>query len=137
MKKYALLLVVLFLFCSSVDAGPKNWIKRHKRILAIEAVAIAGASVHAYGLAHCRSGDVERCDAHYGASWMQFGFTTGLNVVVFPSLAMKCYHEDQGGAFCGSLAYTPAITQAVWGVHEYKRYRPEAPHPPSMANRIP
>lgn len=133
------LIFALLVIMQPVCAGPHpiRWAKRHPFIVK-EAAAVLGASVHAYGLQHCRAGDVERCNAHYGAAWMQFGFTTGLSTLVFVPLSEKCNHEDQGRAFCGVVGYGASAAQAAWGVHQYRRYRPEVKvtHPPSIAPMV-
>jgi hypothetical protein len=127
------ILVLLLAQAASAGPHPIRWAKRHPFIVK-EGAAIMGASIHAYGLAHCRRGDVERCDAGYGAAWGTFGMTTGLSTLVFVPLSEKCDHEDQGRAFCGVIALGLPAGQALWGIHEYRQYRPEGVHPNLMVN---
>jgi hypothetical protein len=112
------LLPFFLLVAFSAHAGPKDWIQRHKRFLFMEGVAVAGASIHAAGLHHCRRGGVERCDEHYGAAWAAFGFTSGITVIAMPAVAEGCW-KNEGGKFCNILAYGGSATQAGWGVHEF------------------
>jgi hypothetical protein len=135
MKKLALL-IIISLVAQTANAGPHpiRWAKRHPFVVK-EGAALLGASIHAYGLQHCRRGDVERCDAGYGSAWVMFGITTGTNMLIFVPLSEKCDHEFQGRVFCGTLGYGPSVAQTVWGIHEYHQYRLEQPHPPSMVNR--
>jgi hypothetical protein len=102
------------------QAGPLDWAKHHKRFLLMEGAAIGAASIHAYGLHHCRrTNGVEPCDAHYGSAWANFGMVTGLNVIVMPAVAEGCWKDD-GGKWCNLLAYSGSTGQAIWGIHEWK-----------------
>lgn len=112
-------ITAILLFCAPiVEAGPLNWAKHHKRFLFMEGAAIAGASIHAAGLHHCRRSNVEFCDEHYGAAWTAFGFTTGFTVVALPALAEGCW-KNEGGKWCNVLAYGGSAAQAGWGIHEF------------------
>ena len=117
--KHLLAVVVCLVLASSAPAGPLEWAKHHKRFLLMEGAAVAGASIDAAGLHHCRrTNGVEPCTAHYGAAWATFGITTGLTTVVLPSLAEACWKND-GGKFCYPLAYSGSVGQAAWGVHQW------------------
>jgi hypothetical protein len=119
MKRF-LALLVLLLLVQPTPAGPRDWIRHHKRFLVMEGAAITGASIHAAGLHHCRHyAGVEACDAHYGAAWAAFGFTSGITVIAMPAVAEGCW-KNEGGRFCNVLAYGGSITQAAWGVHEWR-----------------
>jgi hypothetical protein len=105
---------------SSVEAGPKDWIKHHKRFLIMEGAAITGAAIHYSGLRHCRRlNGVEPCDLHYGAAWANFWVVTSLTTVVMPSVAESCW-KNEGGKFCYALAYGGPIAQSSWGAHEWR-----------------
>jgi hypothetical protein len=120
MKNLFRCFALLAFVAGSAQAGPLNWAKHHKRFLAMEGAAIAGASIHAAGLHHCRRvNGVEPCDAHYGAAWASFGFTTGITTIVFPAVAEGCW-SNSGGKFCNIFAYTPSTIQAGWGIHEWR-----------------
>jgi hypothetical protein len=114
------LLLIFLLLAQPVSAGPLEWAKHHKRFLLMEGAAIAGASIHAYGLHHCRrTNGVEPCDEHYGAAWASYGILTGMNVIVMPSVAESCWKDD-GGKWCNLLAFGGSATQAGWGIHEWR-----------------
>jgi hypothetical protein len=124
MRKLAVI-AALFL-ATSANAGPLDFIKHHKRFLFMEGAAIAGASIHAYGLHHCRRlNGVEPCDENYGAAWAGFGVSTGFTTIVFPAIAEGCWKSfdsvsstRDGGKFCNIFGYTPSAVQASWGIHE-------------------
>ena len=102
------------------QAGPRNWLSHHKRFVAMESAALTGAAIHYAGLNHCRKRNgPEPCDAHYGAAWQAYWFTTGLTVVALPATAEGCW-RDQQGKFCNLFAYTGSASQAGWGVHEWR-----------------
>jgi hypothetical protein len=116
--KRLLLLFLAFALGSAADAGPLDWAKHHKRFLLMEGAAVAGASIHAAGLHHCRkTNGVEPCDLHYGTAWANFGIVAGLNVIVMPSVAESCWKDGQG-KFCYIFAYGGSAAQGVWGLHE-------------------
>lgn len=117
MKKI-LLCLALLVGWQSAQAGPIDWIKNHKRFLLMEGAAVAGASIDAWGLHHCRVPGVERCTAHYGEAWASFGVATGMTTVVLPAIAEGCWN-DEGGKFCYIFAYGGSTVQAAWGLHEY------------------
>jgi len=120
LKKLAKVTALLLLWASTVSAGPLDWAKHHKRFLLMDGAAIAGASIDAAGLHHCRrTNGVEPCTAHYGAAWATFGITTGLTTIVMPSVAESCWKND-GGKFCNIFAYSGSAAQAAWGVHEWR-----------------
>lgn len=124
MKPFALLLA---LFCaSSASAGPKDWAKHHKRFLLMEGTAIAGASIHAAGLHHCRkTNGVEPCDEHYGLAWAAYGFTTGLTVIAAPAIAEGCWKDNPSAKFCYIFGYAGSAYQGTWGVHEWLINKPK------------
>lgn len=110
---------LLLLLPHAAQAEP-NWFHRHRRMLLVEAAAVAGASIHAYGLHHCRrTNGVEPCDAHYGEAWASYGIATGMNVLVMPAVASACWKDDLGH-FCDAFAWAPPIAQGAWGIHEFK-----------------
>ena len=112
------LLLFALLLPSVAQAGPLDWAKHHKRFLLMEGAAVAGASIHAYGLHHCRrTNGVEPCDEHYGSAWGGFAAATIMTVVVMPAVAEGCW-KDQLGHFCDAFAYAPPVIQGAWGVHE-------------------
>lgn len=114
-------LLAFFLLASTVNAGPLDWAKHHKRFLLMEGAALAGAGIDAAGIHHCRkySGSVENCQSHYGPAWATFGIDAGFTTIVMPSLAEACW-KDSGGKFCYGLAYGATAWQTTWGLHEYK-----------------
>ena len=115
-----LLILLLLLFALPAEAGPRHWLKMHKRFLAVECAAITAASIHAAGLHHCRKlNGIEPCDLHYGLAWANFGIVTGLNTLVMPSVAEGCW-KGGGGKFCNLFAYTGPAIQAGWGIHEWR-----------------
>lgn len=122
-------LIVLLLVCATPAAANPfshayHFVGHHKRFFAMEGAAIGGAAVHAYGLRHCRLGDVERCDERYGSAWAGYGFSTGITVVVLPSVAEACWKDDAGKP-CYAIGFTGSAVQAAWGIHEYRAFRPE------------
>jgi hypothetical protein len=112
---------ILFLLLPGLAvAGPKDWVKHHKRFLLMESAAVAGASIHAAGLHHCRRHTgVENCDSDYGAAWATFGVATGFTVIAMPAAAEGCW-KNEGGKFCNVLAYGGSQIQTWWGVHEWQ-----------------
>jgi hypothetical protein len=118
MKVFVLFVGLLF-GCQAVRAGPVDWVKRHKRFLAMEGVGLVGVGVHAWGLHRCRKISVEFCDEHYGAAWAGFGVSAGMSLIAFPAMAEGCWSDDRKGKFCQVLAYAPAGVQLGWGAHEY------------------
>ncbi len=115
-------ILALLLLAGSVQAGPKHWVATHKRFLLMEGAAIAGASIHAAGLHHCRHvNGAEPCDEHYGSAWAMFGVTTGLTVVALPATAEGCW-KNGGGKFCYAFAYGGSAFQAGWGLREWRTH---------------
>jgi hypothetical protein len=114
-------LLVLFLFFTfSAEAGPLDWMKHHKRFLLMESAAVGAASIHAYGLHHCRQTGVENCQAKYGSAWASFGIIAGMNVIVMPALAEGCW-KNQGGKFCNILAYGGSAGQLGFGISQARK----------------
>lgn len=114
------LLILFLLFALPVSAGPLNWAKHHKRFLFMEGIAVGAASIHAYGLHHCRQTGVENCQAKYGSAWTSFGIITGMNVIVMPSLAEGCW-KNEGGKFCNVLAYGGIAGQVGFGIAQWRK----------------
>jgi len=124
-------ILILVSLCAALggaaQAGPIDWAKHHKRFLLMEGAAVAGASIHAAGLHHCRhTNGVELCDEHYGSAWAMFGVWTGMNTIIFPAVAEGCW-RDQQGKFCNIFAYGGSATQGAWGVHEAAIHKKEFP----------
>jgi hypothetical protein len=116
-----LLLAAILLTAGRAEAGPLDWIKHHKRFLLMEGAAIGAASIHAYGLHHCRStGSVERCQSSYGAAWASWGIISGMNIIVMPTLAESCWRED-GGKFCYIPAYGGSAGQLGFGISQWRK----------------
>lgn len=113
-------ILAFLLLAGTVDAGPKHWIATHKRFLLMEGAAIGAASIHAYGLHHCRQSGIENCQAKYGAAWASFGIVTGLNLVVMPSVAESCW-KNEGGKFCNAFAYGSSAAQFGFGINQLKK----------------
>jgi len=120
------LLFLLLLIALPAEAGPRQWVKnqfeRHPTRTAF-VIAGAAATVHGLGLHRCRQGDVERCQAGYGAAWASFGVVTGANIVSIAT-AHACW-KDGGGKFCNVLAYSWSAGQLGYGVHYWRNYKPE------------
>lgn len=115
---FPFLLFAILLTAGRAEAGPKHWIQHHKRFLLMEGAAIGAASIHAYGLHHCRRANgVEPCDSHYGEAWAAFGVVTGMTVVAMPIVAESCWRGGEGH-FCDIFAYSGSAAQAGWGIHE-------------------
>lgn len=115
-----LTLLLLLISSTSVEAGPLNWAKHHKRFLLMEGAAITAVSIHAAGLHHCRKvNGVEPCDLHYGSAWAMFGITSGITVIAMPAAAEGCW-KGGNGKWCNILAYGGSVGQAAWGVHEWR-----------------
>lgn len=115
-----ILAILILLSSATASANPIDWIKHHKRFLAMEGFAITGAVVHYKGLEHCRKHfGPEPCDEHYGAAWGAYWFTTGVTTIALPAAAEGCW-RNEGGKFCNILAYTGSATQLGWGVHEWR-----------------
>lgn len=121
-----LLATLSFLLALAVPApaGPKDWVKHHKRFLVMESAATGSALIGAYGLHHCRQGDVERCTGHYGAAWGIFGTGVGLNLAM-TGAAEGCW-KNEGGKFCNILAYSGSAAQFGWGIHQWTAKAAEA-----------
>lgn len=123
MRKIIAVVILCLFVTGSAKADPFSslwhWAGHHKRFLLMEGAAVGAASVHAYGLHHCRRlNGVEPCDAHYGEAWMSFAFATGLTTVVMPALAEGCWHANDDSKACYPLAYGGSAVQLGWGVHE-------------------
>lgn len=119
------LLILALLFTPTAEAGPIRWAKatvrwseRHPVVFKVLA-ASAVAGVHAKGLERCRLGDVERCQTGYGAAWVGFGVTTGLNFLMIP------ISEKLGGKQGAALSFGSSAVQLGYGVFEWRRYKPE------------
>lgn len=121
--KPLVLLFALF-FAVPAQAGPKHWLATHKRFLAMESAAIAGASIHAAGLHHCRHFGVEHCDEHYGAAWAYFGIVSGMTVIAMPAVAEGCWKANQG-KFCYLFAYGGSLAQTGHGIYEWRVRAPK------------
>jgi hypothetical protein len=116
-------IAALLIFTSTVNAGPIEWAKHHKRFLLMEGAAVGSAIIGAQGLKACRSTGVEKCTAHYGAAWATFGVGTGLNFAM-TGVAEGCW-KNEGGKFCNIFAYGGSAVQAGWGIHEWRLKAPK------------
>jgi hypothetical protein len=124
----AIFLSLFVLYASlPAQAGPLTWAKRqfreHPQRTAFVVAGVA-AGVHAAGLAHCRQGSVENCQAKYGAAWQSYAFATGANLAVV-SATSGCWKE-QSEKFCSIFAYGGSAAQAGFGISQWRKYaKPE------------
>ncbi len=119
MKKFILLFTLWF--AVPVHAGPFDWIKRQIREHPTRTAFVVGtgaATVHFFGLRHCRQGPVENCEAGYGSAWASFGVVTGGNLAAIV-VSDSCRKND-GGRFCNVLAYGGSGTQASLGIIQWR-----------------
>ena len=112
-----LLAIALLCSASLAEAGPRDFVKHHKRFLLMESAATGSAIWGGYALAHCRSIGVEKCTGHYGSAWGIFGTGVGLNFAM-TAVAEGCWKDGQGH-FCDVFAYGGSAAQTVWGAHEF------------------
>src|SRR6266852_3276927 len=117
MRKLLFFAVLFFALSPTAEAGPINWLKHHPRAAKVLA-ASAAAGIHAKGLEHCRLGDVERCQAGYGAAWASFGVTTSLNFLMIP------ISEKIGGKQGAVLSFGGSAAQLGFGIHQFRNYKP-------------
>lgn len=124
---------VLFLFLLAAPPAFSNPLKRvahavttHKRFWIMEGAAIAGATVHAVGLRHCRRGDVEQCDEKYGQAWAWYGFISGYSLIAQPAIAEGCWKENPDAKFCRLFAHSATAYQFSQGVLDFRAYRPKS-----------
>jgi hypothetical protein len=103
--KRLLILALLLALARPAEAFP--W----KKVL----VAGAAAGIHAAGLHHCRMGNVERCDGHYGSAWGIWGAATALNFVMIP------VSEKIGGKMGATISYSGSAWQAGHGIYEWRQ----------------
>jgi hypothetical protein len=118
-----LALLALLLLSGSAQASSKRphpfrWAKRHPTATAF-LVAGGAATIHRFGLAHCAQGNVERCQAGYGARWQSFTAVTVTNFAVV-SAAHSCWKND-GGKFCNVLGYGGSAAQAGFGIDQWRK----------------
>jgi len=116
-------LVLLFTlwFAVPVQAGPLGWLERQIREHPTRTAFIVGtgaATVHFFGLRHCRQGSVENCEAGYGSAWGSFGVVTGANFAMI-AVSDSC-RKNEGGKFCNVLAYGGSGTQASLGILQWR-----------------
>jgi hypothetical protein len=117
-------LLLFFILASPSVAGPKRVLRavgkqfqNHPTRTAFLVGGVA-ATVHGLGLAHCRQGSVENCQAKYGAAWQSFAFATGANFAVIGATS-GCWKE-QSGKFCSIFAYGGSAAQAGFGIQQWK-----------------
>src|SRR5438876_9752509 len=104
----------------SLNAGPIDWTKHHKRFLLMEGAAVTGAIIHYKGLRHCqRFNGVEPCDEHYGSAWAMYGVTTAFTAIALPATAEGCWKDNDSARFCYLFAYGGSAFQTSWGIHEW------------------
>jgi hypothetical protein len=113
-------IILILFFALPAEAGPLNWAKHHKRFLLMEGAAIGAASIHAYGLHHCRQRGVEKCSERYGSAWQFYAWTTGITVVAMPAVAEGCW-RDGHGKFCNVLAYGGSAAQLGFGISQWRK----------------
>ena len=124
MKRLALALLFAFTVSAPLEAGPLHWAKHHKRFLIMESVAVTASVVHLEGMRHCRTGNVEHCDEHYGAANAFFWVNAGMSTVAMPALAESCWKND-GGKLCYALGYGWPAYQFATGIRDFRTYFPK------------
>jgi hypothetical protein len=127
MIKLSTLLVLLLVIAQPSTAGPKEWVKHHKRFL-LAAGTITAASIIQYkGTSYCQRGDVERCNEGYGSrrtfDWISVGTSAAML-----GAAEGCWKDQPSWKFCYGLAYGMPTYQTYAGLHDFASYRPETDH---------
>jgi hypothetical protein len=118
MKRFATIFAALLL-ATSARAGPLDWMKRQVRDHPVRTKLVAAtisSAIYAKGLQHCRAGDVERCDEHYGAAWGGFGTTVALNFVMIP------ISQKIGGKQGDALSYGSSFAVLGHGIYQWRNY---------------
>jgi hypothetical protein len=118
-------LLAVLLLSGSAQASPKrvlraiaNQFREHPTRTAFF-VAGGAATIHGFGLRHCRQGSVENCQAKYGAAWASYGAATGINFAVIASTS-GCW-RDQSKKFCSLFAYGGSAAQLGFGISQWKK----------------
>ena len=120
-----LLLALLLALAPVAQAGPKHWVKTHKRFL-FAASAVAGASIIQWkGTSYCQRGDVEHCVEGYGSRRAFNGFSIGASAAMLGA-AEGCWKDQPHWKFCYALAYGTPAAQTAFGIHDFVSYKPEA-----------
>jgi hypothetical protein len=126
MKRAIIAGLIILLFSQLAHAQDKpNWFHRHKRALTTLGINLAADGVLAWGLAHCRQGDVEKCLAHYGAAWGTYAAAVTGSTVLSVTLSENCYNSQDNKWLCRSLAYGPSAFMVGFGIQQYYQYTPE------------
>jgi hypothetical protein len=118
-------LLLLLALAGPAQAGPKRVLRAIERqfrehpMRTAFFVAGGAATVHGFGLRHCAQGNVERCQAGYGARWQSFTAVTVTNLAVIGA-AHSCWKND-GGKFCNVLAYGGSGAQAGFGISQWRK----------------
>src|SRR5882672_11193711 len=114
-------LLLSFILAQNCTANPFDWVKRQVKEHPTRTAFIVGAgaaTIHFFGLRHCRQGSVENCEAGYGAAWASFGVVTGANFAMI-AVSDSCRKND-GGKFCNVLAYGGSGIQTSVGVVQWR-----------------
>ena len=118
------LLLLFLLVALPAEAGPRDWIKHHKRFV-LAATAVVGASIIQYkGTSYCQRGDVEQCFTGYGNrrafDWISIGVSGAML-----GAAEGCWKDQPHWKFCYVLAYGVPAFQVTAGIHDFMSYKPE------------
>jgi len=126
MKAKAITLIfALLTLAGTIDAGPINWVKHHKRFLFTECAAVGASYAFIRADQNCRRGDIERCFGGYGGDKGGLALTTGMSVLVFPAIAEGYWKSNENGKGGYVLGYVFSSYQAFYSIYEFRRYRPE------------
>jgi hypothetical protein len=117
------LLIALLLFAAPTQAGPRHWVKTHKRFLFAAGAEAAAFTIQWKGQTYCQRGEHEACTLGYGGyrsrgfNWFSLGMSGAML-----GAAEGCW-KNEGGKFCNVLAYGVPATQTAFGIHDYLSYR--------------
>lgn len=123
------LTILFLLFALPAQAGPKDWIKHHKRFLLAVAAEGGAFAVQYKGTTYCQRGDVERCNEGYGSRRAFDWFSISMGAAMIP-LSEKCHKEAGPKPACWGLAYWVPAAQTAFGIHDYLNYRPKEKNEP-------
>ena len=116
--KAVFLMLALIAAASPANAGPKNWLKHHKRISERIVAATVGTIVEEKAVTACSIGNVEKCIEGYG-SRRTFANILAVASFTFVGVSYACDKNQPNWWFCDVLGNGFPALQIGLGIHDF------------------